>query len=44
MPEHYALLMNDLRRIVGGKSLIAPVIMHWFRITPETASSCGSTE
>lgn len=35
MPEHYALLMNDLRRIVGGKSLIAPVIMHWFRITPE---------
>ena len=35
VPEHYALLMNDLRRIVGGKSLIAPVIMHWFRITPE---------
>ena len=35
LPAHYELLMTELARIVGKDSLIAPVIMHYFEVTPK---------
>ena len=35
LPAHYERLMSELARIVGKGSLIAPVIMHYFDLTPE---------
>lgn len=37
LPEHHKLLTGEIRRYAGEKSLIEPVLMHWYEIASDAS-------